>query len=192
MEPHTPAICSGSGSLRNLELVQAHSLFTFMGRLADGPGGVLRQRLAQRKKASAPRRSFPNPAGSPDGALVRGPPRATKHLCARFAQRLMIVCFPFPKPSLMLEPLRRHYPRRRGNRWWGGSFKVTSQSTGVRARSANRRQELARCCAHGECYLLVIVVVILCPVWQRINEQHANTFCPNICDRHIFRPASKI
>lgn len=96
--------------------------------------------------------------------------------------------FSLPNRSLMLDPLRRHYQRRRGQ---PGGFKVTSQSTGVRAPSVNRRQELARCGAHGECYLLVIVVVILCPVWQRINEQHANTFCPNICDRHIFRPASK-
>lgn len=90
--------------------------------------------------------------------------------------------------SLILDPLQHHYQRWRGQ---SGGFKVTSQSTGVRAPSVNRRQELARCCAHGECYLLVIVVVILCPVWQCINEQHANTFCPNICDRHIFRPASK-
>lgn len=43
--------------MRNLELVQAHSLFTFMGRLADGPGGVLQQRLAQ-QKASTPREKF--------------------------------------------------------------------------------------------------------------------------------------
>lgn len=96
--------------------------------------------------------------------------------------------FSLPNHSLMLDPLRRHYQRRRGQ---PGGFKVTSQSTGVRTPSVNRRQELARCGAHGECYLLVIAVVILCPVWQRINEQHANTFCPNICDRHIFRPASK-
>lgn len=98
--------------------------------------------------------------------------------------------FSLPKPIANARSITASLSTAAGQSGRGG-FKVTSQSTGVRAPSANRRQELARCCAHGECYLLVIVVVILCPVWQRINEQHANTFCPNICDRHIFRPASK-
>lgn len=43
MVPNPPALCSGSGSMRNLELVQAHRLFTFMGRLTDGPGSILQQ-----------------------------------------------------------------------------------------------------------------------------------------------------
>lgn len=29
--------------MRNLELVQAHSLFTFMGRMTDGPGSFLQK-----------------------------------------------------------------------------------------------------------------------------------------------------
>ncbi len=54
-----------------------------------------------------------------------------------------------------------------------------------------QKVKLALRSTHWECYLLGIVVVILCPVWQCINEQHANTFCWNICDRHIFRLPSK-
>lgn len=182
MAPHTPAICSGSGSTRNLELVQAHSLFTFMGRLADGPGGLLQQRLAERKLA---RRA--EVSARLDGLWSAVAP-AHETPVHTFAQRLMTVCFP-SRTHANARAITASLSTAAGQ---SGSFKVTSQSTGVRAPSANRRQELARCCAHGECYLLVIVVVILCPVWQRINEQHANTFCPNICDRHIFRPASKI
>ena len=33
--------------MRNLELVQAHSLFTFMGRMTDGPGSFLQQSIAE-------------------------------------------------------------------------------------------------------------------------------------------------
>lgn len=180
--------------MRNLELVQPHRLFTFMGRLTDGPGSILQQSLAGGRKASVSRRSFSS-CGSLDG-LGSAATCARTHLCSAHrgireggGEKNVDPCmFSLPNHSLMLDPLRRHYQRRRGQ---PGGFKVTSQSTGVRAPSVNRRQELARCGAHRECYLLVIVVVILCPVWQRINEQHANTFCPNICDRHIFRPASK-
>lgn len=65
-----------------------------------------------------------------------------------------------------------------------------SQSTGYNFPQ-KQKVKLALGSTHRECYLPGIVVVILCPVWQCINEQHANTFCRNICDRHIFRLPSK-
>lgn len=68
--------------------------------------------------------------------------------------------------------------------------KGMSQSTGYKFPQ-KQKVKLALRSTHRECYLLGIVVVILCPVWQCINEQHANTFCWNICDRHIFRLSSK-
>jgi len=68
--------------------------------------------------------------------------------------------------------------------------KGMSQSTGYKFPQ-KQKVKLALRSTHRECYLLGIVVVILCPVWQCINEQHANTFCWNICDRHIFRLPSK-
>lgn len=48
-------------------------------------------------------------------------------------------------------------------------------------------ENLAQPCACRVCYLLVgyIAVVTLSPVWRRINEWHASTFCWNICDRKI-------
>lgn len=52
--------------MRNLELVQAHRLFTFMGRLTDGPGSILQQSLAGGRKASVSRRSSSS-CGSLDG-----------------------------------------------------------------------------------------------------------------------------
>lgn len=70
----------------------------------------------------------------------------------------------------------------------GTEVHLNPQGTGF---SHNQKVKLALGSTHTECYLLVIVVVILCPVWQCINEQHANTFCWNICDRHIFRLSSK-
>lgn len=79
MAPNTPAVCSGSGSLRNLELVQAHSLFTFMGRLTDGQGSILQQSLAGKgggELASMSCKSFSS-CGSLDGS---GGPRT--HTCA--------------------------------------------------------------------------------------------------------------
>lgn len=66
--------------MRNLELFQAHSLFTFMGRLADGPGGILQQRLAEQKLAR--RAEVSARAGALTGSCLRWPPR-TKHLCTR-------------------------------------------------------------------------------------------------------------
>lgn len=100
---------------------------------------------------------------------------------------------PRPSQNRKKKECKIHY---RGSAIIGGggasqALQGKSQSAGAHVPAKNRRQKLARCCAHGECYLLVIVVVILCPVWQCINEQHANTFCPNICDRHIFRQPSK-
>lgn len=65
-----------------------------------------------------------------------------------------------------------------------------SQSTGYNFPQ-KQKVKLALGSTHRECYLPGIVVVILCPVWQCINEQHANTFCRNICNRHIFRLPSK-
>lgn len=171
--------------MRNLELVQAHSLFTFMGRLADGPGGILQQRRTARKLG---RRADVSPgAGALTGSGLRRPVHETP--ACTFATEVDDCLFSPPEPMANAGAITVPLSTAAGQ---SGSLKVTSQSTGGRAPSANRRRELARCCAHEECYLLVIVVVILCPVWQRINEQHANTFCPNICDRHIFRPASKI
>ena len=78
---------------------------------------------------------------------------------------------------------------------WVMGYAAASRYASVRrgiSSPQKQKVELARCSAHRECYLLVIVVVILCPVWRCINRQHANTFCWNICDRHIFRLPSKI
>lgn len=66
--------------MRNLELVQAHNLFTFMGRLADGPGGILQQRLAERKLGRRAKVSARAGASVGSGLLC---PSRSKHLCAR-------------------------------------------------------------------------------------------------------------
>lgn len=107
MAPHTPAICSGSGSLRNLERVQAHSLLTSMGRLADGPGGFLQQRLAEPKRAR--RAEVPSRARSLDRLWSA----AALNTCAHVRTGVDDCLFSLPNPSLMLEPLQRHYARRR-------------------------------------------------------------------------------
>lgn len=225
------AICSGSGSRRKLDLVQARSLFTFMSRVTDGPASffplfvcvrvrVLQQSLVRRASMSQ---------GS---LLVREfwQARVLANLWRRRHACLCVGTHMHTQISIPMKLWRKLYaflpvkhakwcktPPKNINAWAEGaglnhSLKVTSQSAGVlhsfpppspsippplnpplqkKLQQKSRRWKLARQRARRECYLLVIVVVILCPVWQHINEQHANTFCPNICDRHIFRPPSR-
>lgn len=181
--------------MRNLELVQAHSLFTFMSRMTDGPGSFLQQSIAEqsyhvmKKKFACVGVLTSSGLQQSVHAQTSTPVHTFAHTQTFSKTSIKAVCF----PSQTNHKRKIHYHRSVIISGGGASQELqgTSQSTGVHVPSKNRRQKLARRCAHGECYLLVIVVVILCPVWQCINEQHANTFCPNICDRHIFRLPSK-
>lgn len=62
-----------------------------MGRLADGPGGFLQQRLAEPKRAR--RAEVPPRARSLDGLWSAAAP-VHKTPVHTFAQGLMTVCFP--------------------------------------------------------------------------------------------------
>lgn len=127
--------------MRNLELVQAHSLFTFMGRTTDGLGSFLQSSLAEQSYHVVKKFACVGVLTSPRRSVhAQTSTRAYARTHARpFRKTLMQSClFSLPKPitnaksitvaaslSVAVGQVR--------------SFKVTSQSTGVRVPSKNRR-----------------------------------------------------
>lgn len=119
--------------MRNLEMVQAHSLFTFMGRLADGPGGILQQRLAERKLARRAQTFSSN--GRLDGLWSATAP-AHENTCAHVRTEVDDCLFSLPEPAANARPITASLSTAAGH---SGGFKVTSQSTGVCAPSAKQK-----------------------------------------------------
>lgn len=105
--------------MRNLELVQAHSLFTFMGRMTDGLGSFLQSSLAEQSYHVVKKFACVGVLTSlrqSVHAQTFTPAYARTH---PFRKTLMkAVCCPSRNQSLMQNPL----PSQHRYRWrWGKS-----------------------------------------------------------------------